>query len=246
MSAPTISLNQVPTDPTLKDLLDLQKKDLLLNLMCHHIGTIQSFDSDNQTATATINYKKTLFRRDPKTGQYVPVLVDYPILAGCPVVVLGGAGSAGAALTFPIQPGDECLVLFNDRDIDNWFQGGPGQAVASSRLHSFSDGIILVGIRSLPNVLENYNATHATLRNGSAQVGVSTTKVKIANADTSLNTLLQSLVTDLQTLITQLALLTVTCALPGNPSSPPINAAAITAVSTSLGTLATQISGLLE
>lgn len=243
MSAPTITLNQVPTDPTLKDLLDLQKKDLLLNLMCHHIGTIQGFNATDQTATASINYKKTRFKLNARSGQYEPVLEDYPLLASCPVMALGGAD---AALTFPIQVGDECLVLFNDRDIDNWFQGGPGMAVASSRLHSFSDGIILVGLRSLPNVIEDYDTVRTVLRNGSALVGVSLTQVKIANDDTTLNMLLQTLVTDLQTLITQIALITVTCAAPGNPSSPPINAAAIAAVSTSLGTLATQISGLLE
>lgn len=170
--------NPSKSNPTLSDLLSLLKKDIFLNLNCHHVGTIQTFNSVNQTATATINYQRTFEQPDASTGTYGARLVPYPIAVGCPVVCLGGGS---AALTFPIQAGDECLILFNDRDLDNWFQGAGGAGVATSRLHSFADGIILVGLRSLQNSLSNYDATHAVLRNGAAQVGVSSSQVKLAN-----------------------------------------------------------------
>ena len=103
-------LNMVPSEPSLKDLLDLLKKDILLSLNAHHIGTIQSFNSAKQTATATINYPKTYYQLNSLSGLYNPVLVNYPLLVDCPLICLGGGT---AALTFPIQSGDECLVLFN-------------------------------------------------------------------------------------------------------------------------------------
>lgn len=244
MSQTQIKLNQIPNEPELKDLLDLHKKDIMLSLSSHHIATIQSFNAVNQTASATINYKKTFFERNPVTKVYAPVLVDYPQLIDCPVVVLGGGESS---LTFPIAAGDECLVLFNDRDMDNWFQGASGGAVATSRLHSFSDAIILVGVNSLQNSLVAYDTVRAVLSNGNAMVGVGPSLIKIANNITTLNTLLQTLVTDIQTLITQTAAITVTGVTSGGGvSGPPVNAAAIAAVSSSLSTLATQISGLLE
>lgn len=226
MANPTVSQNLVPANPTLQDLLDLVKKDIMISLNCHHIGTVQSFDAVKQTAEVTINYKKTYFERETN-GLYRPVLVDYPILIDCPVVVLGGGP---VALTFPIAKGDECLVLFNDRDIDSWFQSGQVGPVASSRLHSFSDAIILVGIRSTGKAIADYDTTRGALRNGETVVAVGESLVKIANATTTLNTLLQDLLTEIQAI-------TVTCAAPASPSGPPLNAAAIALIATQIGDL---------
>lgn len=173
MSQPKIQQNQIPNEPQMKDLLDLFKKDIFLSMNVHHLATIQSFNASNQTASATINYKKTFFQLNSETGLYDPVLLDYPQLIDCPVICLGGSSTA---LTFPIVQGDECLVFFNDRDMDNWFAGNSNGAVASSRLHSFSDGIILVGVRSLSRKISSYDTSHAVLRNNAgAAVGVNKT-----------------------------------------------------------------------
>lgn len=244
MASPTVKQNQVPSDPSLADLLDLVKRDVMMSLSAHHVGIVQSFDETKQTAQVTIAYKKTYFQRDVKTGLYNPVLVDYPILVDCPVVVLGGGGVA--SLTFPIAKGDECLVLFNDRDIDNWFASGQIGPVATPRLHSISDGFALVGIRSSGKVLSGYDLTRAVLQYGGTVVAVSETLVKIANEDHTLNTILQQLVTTLNNLVTQTAAITVTCAAPGNPSTIPVNAAAITALGTQLSQVATDLGELLE
>lgn len=187
----TLPFNQIPTDPTLKDLLDVAKKDTFLSLSCHHVGTIQEFDSVKQTASITINYKKTYYQLNSATGLYDPLLVDYPVMVDCPVICLGGGA---ASLTFPIAKGDECLVLFNDRAIDNWFQGGAGAAIESTRLHSFADGIALVGLRSLGNVLENYDSSRAVLQNGSTMVAVGPSLVKIANDMTTLKEVVNGLI----------------------------------------------------
>lgn len=171
MTNPQIQQNQIPNEPDLRDLLNLFRKQIMLGFNCHAIATIQSFDSTKQTASATVAYKKTVFNTNA-LGVYGPQLVDYPVLVDCPVICLGGGGGA---ITFPIANGDECLVLFNDRDIDNWFQGGgSGSAVATPRLHSFSDGLILVGLRSLSNVLVDYDNDGAALR---FQSGVNINKV---------------------------------------------------------------------
>ena len=243
MSTPQIPFQQAPTDPSLKDLLDLYRKNILLALSCHHIGTVQSFDATKQTATATINYKKTYFQLDAVTGLYSPVLVDYPIMVDCPVICLGGANGS---LTFPITAGDECLILFNDRDMDTWFAGGSNAAVATPRLHSFSDAIILVGLRSLAHVLTNYDTSRVVLQNGTTLVGIGASLIKIANNQYTLNGLLQELITDVQNLVTQTAAITVICAAPASPSSIPVNVAAITAISTQLTATANKIAGLLE
>lgn len=239
----SIPFNFIPTEPSLRDILVLLKKEILLDLNAHHIATVQSFNSEDQTVTATMNYPKTFFKLNDLTQLYEPVSVNYPTLVDCPAIVLGGGKSA---VTFPIQKGDECLILFNDRDLENWFSGGQNSPVASGRLHSFSDGIALVGLRSLDNSIEDYDTTRAVLRNDKAMVGVGPHLVKISNDMTTLKTLLDTLITDLNTLITQTAAITVICSAPTSPSSIPVNAAALLAVNTSLASLSTQIAGLLE
>jgi Phage protein Gp138 N-terminal domain len=244
---PTIPQNANGSEPGLRDALDTLKKEIFLYLNCHHVGTIQTFDSDKQTATATINYTKAYYVQDPVSKRYIQKLVAYPVVMDCPVICLGGGNGA---LTFPISAGDECFILFNDRDINNWFSGITNVAPLTARLHSFADGIIIVGIRSLSNTLENYDSSRAALRgskDGQTMVGVGETLVKIANATTTLNTLLQSLVTAIESLVTQTAAITVTAVTPGvGTSGPPSNAATIAAIGVQLVTIGTQISGLLE
>lgn len=151
--------NQIPNEPDLMAAFDLVRKDILINLNCMHLGTIQSFDPVKQLATVTINYKRTFY--EPVNGLYKPKTVAYPVLTDRPVVILGGGNGY---TTYPIEKGDECLVLFNDRDINNWYAGSNTSPVATARLHSFSDGFVLVGVKSKANVLEDYNADEPEFR----------------------------------------------------------------------------------
>lgn len=239
MSTP---LNRVANDPSLADLLELLKKDIFLNLNCHAIATIQSFDSSTQLVSATINYKKTFLKADA-LGMYSSVLVDYPILIDCPIIMMQGGNGV---LTFPIATGDTCLILFNDRDIDNWLHSGQVGPVGTQRFHSFSDGIALVGLRPTSNPVLNYDSSRVVLKNGTATLALGLTKIELSNATSNLNTLLQELMTELENLTTAIAAITVICAAPGSPSSPPVNAAAFVALGTQITTTATKIGGLLQ
>lgn len=237
--------NLTPTDPTLKDLLDALKKDILLTLCSHHIAVVNTFDPVLQRATASVVYKKTFYNKNAANA-YVPVQVPYSQLLDCPVVFLGGGDGA---LTFNLAPGDECLAIFNDRDIDNWQTGDKSGVLNSNRLHAFSDAILIAGIRSSPNVLPNFDVLRACLRGnkaGTTMVGVGEVLIKIANSTATLNGVLQDLITEIKNLVTATAAITVTPGSLAGPSSPPLNAAAITTITTNLTATATKIAGLLE
>lgn len=265
-----ITQNYVPNTPTLTDALNLLRRDIMLNLACHHIGTIQSFNQAEQTCSATINYPKTVFTIN-ETGPvpvYNPTLIYYDVLIECPVISLGGGSGA---LTMPIQQGDECLLLFNDRDLDNWFQGGTAAALATPRTHSFSDAIALVGLRSIGNVLSHYDTARSVLRGGSGLVGVNTSnnKVLITNDSpsgssgsysyaTTLNTMLQNLCAQLENLCTAIGNITVNAGqLPpiglniggtavAGTSSGPLNSSDFSSISSNISSIATSIADLLE
>lgn len=245
MANPTTRINYKKTDPTLSDLLTLSRKQTMLDLNCHAIAVINSFNPENQTVTATIAYKQTVLQK----GQdeiYKTVLKDYPAMIDMPLVILGG-GSAN--LTFPTSQieGAECIVLFNDRDLDNWFQSGQNLGPASGRLHSFADGIALLGVRSLAKSLSDYDEERAALSYGETKVGVGETLILLNNAaGVSLGTSLTDLTAALTNLTT---LLTTAFASPTPSPGSPLYAAwaaAIIPINTAIADVQTAIEGLLE
>lgn len=178
--------------PDLKTLLANRERRLLSEINCSTIGTIQSFDAVTQTAQISVNFKRVIQRRGGsndvsqlgptvQVGEVIGTLlnpngtdgipsesyVSYPALVKCPVVFMsGGAG----ALTFPIAVGDTCLVIFADRDIDGWFSSGQVGPPNSDRMHDLSDGIALVGIRSLANSLAAYADDKVILKHAASRV----------------------------------------------------------------------------
>lgn len=175
----------IPQDPNLRDLLNLFKKEIFLDINCHHVGTIESFDPATQTATVTIGYKKTYFVSDEVKG-FVPKLVDYPVIAECPVLFLGGSDFC---MTFPVEQGDECLLIFNDRDFDIFLTGNKNAANPTPRAHSFADAIALVGIRSVNNIIPAFNSQYAAIstKSGEVFVGVNNDRVRLKKGDVTLD-----------------------------------------------------------
>ena len=198
-----------PVPPNLRSLLDAFKQEVFFDLNCHAVGTITAFNATLQTASVQISIPRVVGGRltpgplptDPPRwvgGKVVP----YPLLTDCPVFVPSGGG---AALTFPIAAGDPCLVLFNDRDIDNWFTTGNSTPPNSARMHSLSDGLVLVGVRSKANPLANYSTTDAQLRCGGGAVGVGpNSKVDIHSSAGSLLDALNGTITSLDALCSAL------------------------------------------
>lgn len=195
---------QYSGDPDLTYLLSILKKEIMLDTNCHALGTIQSFDATKQTAQITINYNRSYINPD-NTLSFEP----YPLLVDCPVVFMFGGNGR---LTMPITTGDTCVVLFNDRDIDNWFTTGNVTLPNTSRLHSLSDGIAIVGLRSLGNKLSNYSSTAVQLYNDTCGISLST-KIKLENDVTTLKNVITGLIDVIKGLTTTNAVVGAPCAV---------------------------------
>ena len=50
-------------------------------------------------------------------------------------------------VSFDISPGDLCLLVFADCDIDGWMESGQAEEPISGRMHSLSDAFAFVGFR---------------------------------------------------------------------------------------------------
>lgn len=135
-------------------------------------GIIQSFNSTEQTVTVQIAIREKINLDGNETWVDIPQLLDVPI-------VIPRAG--GYCLTLPIQPGDECLVIFGDMCIDAWWQSGGVQNQIDCRRHDLSDGFAILGCWSQPKVVPNYSTGSAQLRNndGTAYVEISGNTINI-------------------------------------------------------------------
>lgn len=174
-------------DPELADVLNGQFQSIFSSLNCHQFGTIVSFDPSNQTASISINFQRVVYNQQSPSVQLSnqpiptqPNIYNYPVLIQCPVFVMTGGGSY---ISMPVKAGDTCLVLFNDRDMDSWFLTGAIAPPNSSRMHSLSDGMAIVGFRSLANAISGYSSTNVRIH--------SDDKILMDNATTSLRTTLQ-------------------------------------------------------
>lgn len=204
-------------NPTLKDVFDTVSMNIFDRLNCHTIGIIDSFDESNQTAEIQVVFKKTFENKEHEP----PLLVD------CPVIVLGG--SAGG-LRLPITKGDHCLVLFNDVNIDNWYEGAVNMIPESNRKHDLSDGIALVGIRNLQNAISGYDNEASLLHYGTTQIRLKD-KIKLGNSTSDIKILFDNLIDAVKAIVTI-----------GSPASHTL----LPASQAALEAIKTQIAGVFE
>ena len=102
------------------------KKEILASLHCALPGIVESFDAEQMTAVVHPAVKNP-------AGVTLPTLYDVPVFMPVP---------------FEIHPGDACLLVFADCDMDAWFRTGEAAVPDSGRLHSLSDAFAFVGFRT--------------------------------------------------------------------------------------------------
>ena len=127
-------------------------------------GIVKVVDLAKQTCSVQPAIRGSVTDKDGKTSPCdLPLLVDVPI-------VFPRAG--GFALTFPVQEGDECLVVFASRCIDAWWQNGGVQEPAEWRMHDLSDGFAMLAPTSQPKALGGVSSEAVQLRTEDGQAFV--------------------------------------------------------------------------
>ncbi|WP_456309768.1 phage baseplate assembly protein V [Serratia proteamaculans] len=135
---------------------DALQESISSNIRVAMPGIIQSFNPDAVTCTVLPAIKSV---EPDGSGAYVSS--DLPLLVDVPVSFSRGGG---CTLTFPIKPGDECLVIFADRCIDFWWQSGGVQEAVDVRQHDLSDAFAIVGPQSQANKISGISMSGAQLR----------------------------------------------------------------------------------
>lgn len=110
---------------------------------CMRIATIIEFYPENLTAQVKLVDKK-LVGLNPDGSQ---ILQEYP-------PIYAKVCYCNPFCTFPLTQGMECILLFNDREIETWFINGGSNIQAYPRMHDLTDAVAIVGIRSLPQMIQ--------------------------------------------------------------------------------------------
>lgn len=149
-------------------------------------GIIQSFDAEKCIATVQ---PAVTGAKSSSTGSISQE--SLPLLQDCPVVFPHGGG---VAMTFPIEEGDECLIIFADRCIDFWWQSGGVQHPVDDRMHDLSDAFVIPGPTSCPRALSSVSTDSIQIRTDSGSQFIELTKsgnVNITSPTITLNGNLQ-------------------------------------------------------
>ena len=112
-------------------------------LNCMRIGIIKEFYPDSLTVKVLIANKKVIGQNPDgtqKVRDYAPIIAKVCY--------------ANPFCTFPITEGMECILLFSDREIESWFINGSVNPRGYERMHDLTDAVAIVGIRSLPKMIE--------------------------------------------------------------------------------------------
>lgn len=119
-------------------------------------ATILSFDPDKQTVVCKPLIRELVNTNGTARYEELPELRDVPIS-------IPRAGNW--AITLPIKPGDECMVIFQDLCIDGWWFRGGIQNWNDLRRHDLSDAIAIFSPWSQPNIIPSYNTNNLEVRN---------------------------------------------------------------------------------
>ena len=163
-SSKFINLNTSPDlTQTLYSVVEKAGKEL----NCLRVGIIQNFYADDLTADVLIANKKTINLNSDGTQNVRNYALIRAKVCYCTPYI-----------TYPLKAGDECILLFSDREIESWFVNGNVNAEIYPRLHDLTDAIAIVGLRSLPNMISILtNALH--LFYGSSDIQILENQINI-------------------------------------------------------------------
>ena len=189
-------------------ITDAMRQAVLFQLYDVHTalpGQIISYDYSTQKASIQPSLKKSYL---DGTTQEMPILNNVPVIF---------PRSGEASFTFPVLPGDTCLLLFIERSTDLWKSVGGIVAPNDPRKFDLSDAVAIMGLIpfSENSLSENNEDVLLTYKNSSIRIKASgdiqiATSAKVAIGNTS---------TEVLDVISQLLgiLITSVTTAPGSP-----------------------------
>ena len=150
-------------------------------------GIVKSFGESNGLLVATIQpaIQQIDTLDDKTTFRNIDVIPNV-------VVCIPYSQTLGLSVTIPINEGDEGVIHFAERSIDNWLEKGgvqPPSEPVQPRSHDLSDAIFVPGTINKPATISNYSLDSIEIRNKDSTVAmaVNNTSVSMRAGGESIN-----------------------------------------------------------
>lgn len=181
----------------IKDIVNLTSESVQSIINCCKIGRIIDFNSSNWSVTVEILQVMTV-----NNNSFIPtILSEVPLLF---------YGVGGASITMPNVIGQNCLLLFCDRNIDNFLLTGQRYKPDNARKHSFADAVALLTVNSFVDTPPMYDESALTVNNKdnfikiyNDSIELYAEKIKLYNSTTTLLTLINSLIDTIKGITTE-------------------------------------------
>lgn len=135
------TFNAMSSTPDLRTAVSMAGNKNALDFNCMRIGIVQEFYAEDLTVSVLIANKKDNRINNNGTQQTRDYALIRAKVCYCnPYVIC------------PINVGDECVILFNDRELESWFINGEVNPIAYPRMHDLTDAVAIFGIRSIPRM----------------------------------------------------------------------------------------------
>ena len=105
--------------------------------------------------------------------------LSYPIIHNVPVVFPTGCGGT-AGVTFPVQKGDGCLLVFAESQLDDFISGGDS---GDPRSHDMNDAICIPGLYSGAVPSNVSHSSDVCIFNGDVMMRVGTGGITVTGGD---------------------------------------------------------------
>ena len=134
--------NYINGENDLISLLKLSLNDFGENFNCVRVGIVQEF-----------LYKQQLVRVKIASQRLIRINRDGTQTTQDYAEIYAKLCYATPYMNQPPKVGDECVLLFNDREMESWWINGSANQRAYNRMHDLTDCIAICGLRSQPKLV---------------------------------------------------------------------------------------------
>lgn len=163
--------------PTLAQLIKHAIDARLLYVHTALIAKVESYDAKKQLVNVSPVLKRSLEKIDGEwVSEQLPVLCDVPVMF---------PRAGGFFLSFPIQPGDFVQLIFNEADIEEWFDEEQ-PTISHTQRFTLQGAVALPGI--FPKALALTDAHESNLVLGKEQglqIHINDQKIRLGSVDAS-------------------------------------------------------------
>ena len=164
-------------------VLKLALNDFGQEFNCVRVGIVQEFLYDKQLVRVKIASQRLIrINRDgTQTTQ------DY-------AEIYAKLCYATPYMNQPPKVGDECVLLFNDREMESWWINGSANQRAYNRMHDLTDCIAICGLRSQPKLINIYTNLVEVFYSALAKTNIKILEEKLITSTKNLITYVTELI----------------------------------------------------